>query len=126
VASVEEMAATTEANETKLWRKLWVKKTKTVCQHCLSNNGEEYRLFSNVQLWRDCRYLEPYNAIAKSNAVRYLSLNTKKVRNVLAEKNIRLVSTTYTKVAPWHYVRYTQVTLYRSKQLLEVGTREGE
>jgi len=119
VASVEEMAATTEANETKLWRKLWVKKTKTVCQHCLSNGGKEYPLFPNVQLCWDCRYLEPYNGITKSNAERYLSLKTKKMNKFIEENNIILISATYRRIAPWDS-RFTDVTLYQFKQLLEI------
>lgn len=106
--------------EASVWRKLWVHKTKTICQHCLSNKGVTHPLFPEVQLCNGCRNLYPYNAMCKAGAERCFGLNTKTVKDVLHKNNMRLNSYTHEMSSPWIPTRSIRVTLYRFEQVVEI------
>jgi len=108
-------------SEPLVWRNLWANRSTRICQGCLSNEGVPYQLFHNIQLCWDCRLLAPYNAITKTEAIRHMSFNTKKVKKVIEENDIYLHSFTYDRPCLWHVHKRNKGTLYQFKQIIEIA-----
>jgi len=103
------------SNKALVWREIWLKYRKKVCQYCASIRGSEYPLFDNIVLCSPCKRLEPYNALTKTLARRFFRIHTKKIQRRMEEEDIRLRSYTYD--SPMGY----EVTLYKFTELVEMA-----
>lgn len=103
-------------NKALVWRGIWLKYSKKVCQHCFNHEGTEYPLFDGIILCPACRRLEPYNAVTLTAARIFFRIHDDQCRKKMKEKNIALDS-----YPTYQHMSCRDRTLYKFTQLVELA-----